>query len=136
MKVSSSAAQATRYRGIFPGRPEQVARVRHEVRRYLSGAGCPAAVTDDAVLAVSELSANAILHSRSRNDFFVVAVEMRSSYIYLQVEDRGGDWELKPRHGEHHHGLDLIEAFAGLGNWGVDTTAGGRVVWCRLELAR
>jgi len=133
----SSAAQATRYRGVFPGRPDQVRRVRHEVARYLAGAGCPAATADDAVLAVSELSANAVLHSASKDDFFTVAAELHATYLHIEVEDGGGDWELKPRHGEHHHGLDLVDAFAGADNWGVETASdGGRVVWCRLELAQ
>ena len=40
------ARAATRYIGVFCGRPDQVSRVRHEVARHL--AGHPA--TDDAVL--------------------------------------------------------------------------------------
>jgi len=52
---------ATMYSGTFHGRADQVRRVRAAVARYLDG--CPAA--DDAVLVVSEIAANAVLHSQS-----------------------------------------------------------------------
>ena len=58
----------------YPGRLDQVHRVRHAVARYL--AGCPAA--DEAVLIVSELAANAIVHSASRGAFFTVRAELHA----------------------------------------------------------
>ena len=61
--MSSAAAEAaTRYQRAFHGRADQVAQVRHEITAYLNG--CPAA--DDAILAASELAANAVTHSGSR----------------------------------------------------------------------
>jgi hypothetical protein len=45
----------------FPGQREEVSRARRLVARYLDGSP----VTDDAVLLVSELAANACAHSAS-----------------------------------------------------------------------
>jgi hypothetical protein len=37
--------------------------------------------------------------------------------------------------GDRPHGLDIITALAGPGNWGTETTTDGdRIVWARLEL--
>jgi len=129
-RAAAGQAAATGYAGTFPGRPDQVQRARHEVARYL--AGHPSA--DDAVLAVSELASNAVLHSRSAGDFFTVSVEVHSAYIYIEVEDAGGLWHPKLPDPERPHGLAVVELLAGVDNWGVDGGEGGRVVWARLEL--
>lgn len=132
MSTTAAGRAATGYAGTFPGRPDQVQRARHAVARYL--AGHP--VTDDAVLAVSELAGNAVLHSRSAGDFFTVSIEVRSTYIYIEVEDAGGLWHPKLPDPERPHGLTVVELLAGADNWGVDGDRAGRVVWVRLELAR
>ena len=62
---------ATCYTGIYPGRADQVSQVRRAVIRHL--AGCPAA--DDAVLVVSELVSNAVVHSASQGQFFTVRAD-------------------------------------------------------------
>jgi hypothetical protein len=122
---------ATGYAGIYPGRPEQVHHVRRAVATYLSGC----LVADDAVLIVSELAANAVVHSASRGEFFTVRAELHPGYVWVEAEDLGGPWRCKQPDG-HPHGLDLIEALTGPDGWGVETTTdGGRVVWARLDLA-
>ncbi len=45
---------AVLYSGVFHGAPDQIGRVRSEIRQYLDG--CP--VTDDVVLIASELATN------------------------------------------------------------------------------
>jgi len=129
-QTAAGRAAATGYAGTFPGRPDQVQRARHQVARYL--AGHP--VTDDAVLAVSELASNAVLHSRSAGGFFTVSVELHDSYCYIEVEDAGGLWHPKAPDAERPHGLDVVELLCGTDNWGGDGDRTGRVVWCRLEL--
>jgi anti-sigma regulatory factor (Ser/Thr protein kinase) len=79
---------AVRYAGTFRGEPGLVGRVRSEVRAYLDG--CPR--SDDAVLIASELSANAVLHSRSAGRSFTVRAELFPSYCWVEVEDLGGPW--------------------------------------------
>ena len=73
------AATATMYTGTFRGRPDQVRQVRAAVARYLDG--CP--VAEDAVLAVSEIASNSVLHSQSSGGLFTVRCE-------LTVNAKGG----------------------------------------------
>jgi len=127
----SSAVEVARYTGTYPGRPDQVQHARKDVARYL--AGHPA--TDDAILITSELASNAIVHSSSNGQSFILRAEIYPGHIWLEVEDLGGPWVLTPRDTGRPHGLDVVEALAGPGNWGVDGDQAGRVVWCRLELA-
>jgi anti-sigma regulatory factor (Ser/Thr protein kinase) len=127
--VSSAAAEAAiRYQRTFPGRAGQVARARREITAHLDG--CPAA--DDAVLIVSELAANAVTHSASAGEFFTIRCQAGPGYVRVECEDLGGPWHC-PRPDDRPHGLDIIEALAGPGNWGTETTGdGGRIVWARL----
>ena len=122
---------ATRFTGTYPGRPDQVKEARRAVARYL--AWCPA--LDDAVLIVSELASNAVLHSASRGEFFTVRAELHADYVWVEAEDLGGPWRSR-QHDDRPHGLDVVEALTGPDGWGTElTSAGGRVVWARLELA-
>jgi serine/threonine-protein kinase RsbW len=119
------------FTGTYPGRPDQVRNARREVARCL--AGCPAA--NDAVLVVSELASNAVLHSASRGEFFTVRAELHADYVWVEAEDLGGPWRRAP-HTDRPHGLDVVEALTGPDNWGTESTSdGGRVVWARLDLA-
>ena len=123
------APAAIRYTGVFCGRPDQVSRARHEVARYLAGH----AVADDAALIISELAANAVLHSQSGGQFFTVRADVHDTWCRLEVEDGGGPWDTGPRDRTRPHGLELIQALTGPGNWGVDGDSSGRVVWARLS---
>jgi serine/threonine-protein kinase RsbW len=129
--MQTEPATATRYTDTHPGRTDQVRRVRHAVARYLER--CPAA--NNAVLIVSELAANAIVHSASRGAFFTIRAELHADYVWIEAEDLGGPWYCRPPDGRPH-GLDVVEALTGPDGWGVETTTGGgRVVWARLDLA-
>ena len=128
--MRTEPAAGTRHIATYPGHLDQVHRVRHAAARYL--AGCPAA--GEAVLIVSELAANAIVHSASRAAFFTVRAELHADYLWVEAEDLGAPWHFRPPDGRPH-GLDLVEALTGPDGWGVDTTTGGgRVVWARLDL--
>src|SRR5260370_1098686 len=129
--MSRAAAEAaTRYQRTFHGRADQVSQVRREVASYL--AGCPAA--DEAVLITSELAANSVVHSASGGEFFTVRCEAYPGYVWIEVEDLGGPWQLRQPDGRPH-GLDIIGALAGPDNWGTDTTSDGdRIVWARPDL--
>ena len=128
---SAAAQAATWYQRTFHGRADQLARVRREITAHLDG--CPAA--SDAVLIASELAANAVTHSASAGEFFTIRCQAYpGSYIWIECEDLGGKWHPKPGD-DRPHGLDIIEALTGPGNWGTETTSDGdRVVWARLDL--
>jgi anti-sigma regulatory factor (Ser/Thr protein kinase) len=116
----------------YPGTADQVRRVRRDVAAQLGNG--PA--TDDLVLIASELAGNAVLHSHSNGQFFTVRCQAYPTYVWIEVEDLGGPWHSQPPD-DRAHGLDIIDALAGPGNWGTETTAGGqRIVWARLELPR
>jgi serine/threonine-protein kinase RsbW len=129
---TAAVTTATEYTGKFPGRPDQVQQARHAVARYLNGHP----VTDDAVLVVSELASNAVLHSDSADGFFTLHAELHATYFYIEVEDAGGEWTPKLPDGSRPHGFDVVEATAGPDGWGVEGDDLGRVAWCRLELGQ
>jgi len=114
----------------FSGTPRQVACARHAVAGIL--AGCARA--DDAILVVSELATNAVLHSGSKGRSFTVRAKIHPGYLRIEVEDLGGPWNPEPRDTSRPHGLDVIDALTGPDNRGVDANQIGRVVWCRLKL--
>ena len=128
--MTAEPAAVTRHTATYPGRADQVHRVRRAVARHL--AGCPAAA--DAVLIASELASNATLHSRSKTGYFTVRAELHPDHVRVEAEDLGGPWRRRQPNGRPH-GLDVVRALTGPDGWGVETTAdGGRVVWARLDL--
>ena len=117
----------------FPGERVQVRQARAFVRGAL--AGCP--VADDAVLCVSEFSANAVLHSRSREPggrFFVRVELYPPEYAWVRVHDDGGPWQAEAVTGLPGHGLDIVGKIAS--DWGIDGGQGGRIAWARLDWPR
>ena len=123
----------TRLRRTYPGHPSQVSKVRHDIAVITDG--CP--VADELTLLASELSANAIIHSRSGQPggrFTVAATLSPGQFAWLEVMDQGGIWDSRPREDDRPHGLDIVRAIAGDGNWGVDGDGSfARVVWARLH---
>ena len=132
-----SPEPGTRWLRVFAGVPAQVA----EVRRFVSFllAGCPA--RDALVSCVSELAANAIIHTASGDGgFFSVEVACpRTGVARVSVTDAGGpteprasgpvsdqadDVDLLPVSGL---GLALVTARAS--QWGFSDAGAGRTVW-------
>lgn len=125
-----AAAGCRRYEGTWPGFTHQIRHLRAALRETLDG--CPLA--DDALLVVSELAANAAIHSSSRDGGkFTVRLEAHASHIRVEVDDQGGPWHPRPPDEERPHGLELIAAIAGPGNWGIRGDESGRTVWATLK---
>jgi anti-sigma regulatory factor (Ser/Thr protein kinase) len=120
----------------FPGRPEHV----HAARRFIAAALVAWPATQEAaLLLVSEVVTNAILHSASGDQDGSVEVRyaLDEHEVYVEVVDAGGAAHPR-RHSEYlegvsGRGLALVEALAS--GWGVQDRQAGRVVWFRLPLS-
>jgi anti-sigma regulatory factor (Ser/Thr protein kinase) len=79
----------------FPARADQASRAR----RLLAGILDSDQRADDALVCLSELVSNAIVHSRSRQPggSFTVRVQMESQRLRVEVCDQGGPWQTPTR---------------------------------------
>jgi anti-sigma regulatory factor (Ser/Thr protein kinase) len=117
----------------FPGRPDQVSRAREFVRQVLG----PVPVADEAVLLVSELCTNALLHTGSgAGGSFEVAVYRRSFWLRVEVRDDGSGQLPVARQPadslvEDGRGLGLVELVAE--RWGHSGDRRGRSVFFELR---
>ncbi|MFE1315498.1 ATP-binding protein [Streptomyces sp. NPDC058755] len=98
-----------------PGIPEEVSRARRWTRDILRGSP----LAEDAELIVSELSANAILHTASGQAYgsFHLAVAVSPQVVALSVTDDGGAGtapkvEHQDQDAEHGRGLGMVSAIA------------------------
>jgi anti-sigma regulatory factor (Ser/Thr protein kinase)/DNA-binding XRE family transcriptional regulator len=112
----------------FPATAQQIG----EARRFLATLveGCPAA--DDALLCLSELATNALLHSRSREPGgrFTVRAQRHGNHLRAEVCDQGGPWAppALAEPGElNGRGLATVDQLAR--TWGRAGGETGRTVW-------
>jgi anti-sigma regulatory factor (Ser/Thr protein kinase) len=115
---------------VFAGDAGQV----REARRFLAGVldGCPGA--GDALLCVSELATNAVLHSRSGRPggHFTVRATVQAGSVRVEVTDEGGLWRReREADGQNGHGLLIVGELAS--RWGRKDGAGRRTVWFELD---
>jgi anti-sigma regulatory factor (Ser/Thr protein kinase) len=127
------AVQPEAARRVFPGHPDQVAKARHFVRVTLG----EAPVVDEAVLLVSELCTNALLHTASgHGGTFEVVVCMHLSWVRIEVRDEGAPrppvaWQSTDTFAEDGRGLGLVELLAD--RWGHSGEQAGRSVFFELH---
>jgi len=120
---------------VLPGTPQSVGAAR-EIARQLLGDEHPA--TQTAMLLVSELVTNSVMHSRSGDPDGRVTVALCSgpAGILIQVSDDGGPSEprvsaIAAGGAEHGYGLLLVDALAE--RWGTISSPEGRITWCRVS---
>jgi serine/threonine-protein kinase RsbW len=116
---------------VLPARPDQVRVARAFLATVL--ADCPAA--DDAIVCISELAANSVLHSDSSKigGTFTVRAEVHpGDYVWIEVEDNGGPWDKRAHRDGRTHGLDIVHELAT--DSGIDgDPLNGWIVWARLD---
>jgi anti-sigma regulatory factor (Ser/Thr protein kinase) len=113
----------------FPATADQV----RGARRFLAQAlgDCPLA--GDALVCLSELAANSVLHSKSRRPggCFTVRARLGPGGLRVEVEDEGGPWRRRPGPGEQcGRGLAIVGALAS--EWSMAGDGTGRTVWFEL----
>jgi anti-sigma regulatory factor (Ser/Thr protein kinase) len=114
----------------FPARPDQIPQSRAFIARVIMDRD----LAENALLIVSELCTNAVLHSNSGqpDGHFTVRAEARDGdYLWIEVEDQGGHWADRQRSPEGGRGLGIVTALADY--WEVRGDATARVVCARLN---
>ena len=123
----TTAAPPLVWSRAFAATPAQA----REARRFLAGLLDGYLLADDAVLCLSEMAANAILHSDSRKPggHFSVRAEIHEDRLRVEVHDDGGPWTVPPPDGiQHGHGLHIISQLGRA--WGITgDSETGWTVW-------
>ncbi|MBM7442564.1 anti-sigma regulatory factor [Streptomyces sp. HB132] len=130
----SPGAEALRYCFALAAHPESVAGARRLTRARLADWRLAGDVHDAAVLIVSELVTNAIVHTASAR----VVCELRcdEGRLRISVQDQGhqpgGPRLSLTAEGEHGRGLLLVDSVSA--SWGSHDTGNrsGRIVWAEL----
>ena len=103
-------------------------------RQFLLNARCPAhhsRLVDDALLLVSELVTNSVVHGGPP---LVVRVECDGESLRVRVRDGSPELPASTAYGQEQEsgrGLALVDAISS--DWGVDTAANGKHVWFALR---
>jgi serine/threonine-protein kinase RsbW len=130
--TAPESASPQRARITLPATPDQIA----EARRFVVAFVGRATLAVDAVLCLSELATNAVVHSNSRRagGRFTISAELhRDGSLRIEVEDQGGRWleRAKPE-GQRHLGLTVVRALASA--WGIEGDGSNhRSVWFELR---
>ena len=123
-------------RRSFAGRADQIRAARAWMAMLIEGF----AGGSNAVLACSELAANAIIHSRSGlpGGTFTVRACIDRETIRIEIIDQGGPWtglrkstdEDADDAGQSGRGLTIVAAIAS--SWGIAGDQEGRTAWCEI----
>jgi anti-sigma regulatory factor (Ser/Thr protein kinase) len=114
--------------------PRAVAQARGFAHRTLSAWGVDEATVNNAVLCLSELVTNAVLHTDAGCE---VRVVLDQGVLTTSVRDGGSSVVVDPSHvtldplAVHGRGLQLVDAFST--RWGSQLDAVGMTVWFVLE---
>jgi anti-sigma regulatory factor (Ser/Thr protein kinase) len=91
-------------------------------------------LTDTAVLLISELVTNAVLHARADGSGLALSLEFRGRMLRIEVHDgdlRGPQPRTPSVLDESGFGFVLVNALAD--DWGVRQTVAGKAVWAELD---
>jgi len=117
---------------VFPATPPHARAARRFLSRILDGS--PAA--DEAILCLSELATNAMIHSHSSQPggHFTVRAEIREGdRLRVEVQDQGGSWTRHPTGHDAPHGRGLLILARLASDWGRSgDSQAGWTVWFEL----
>ena len=91
-------------------------------------------LTDTAVLLISELVTNAVLHAKADGSGLALSLEVHGRRLRIEVHDgdlRGPRPRVPSGLDESGFGFVLVNSLAD--NWGVRKTAAGKAVWAELD---
>jgi anti-sigma regulatory factor (Ser/Thr protein kinase) len=111
----------------FPANPESVRAAREFVREAVLESRNVA----DALLLVSELATNAIIHAKTT---FAVQVEVREDVVRVEVVDASPDLPViaeSPPLGSRGRGLGIVNSIARA--WGTEMRGPGKAIWFEIE---
>ena len=112
----------------FPATASQVTSARQFLESMLSDSP----LADDAVLCLSEVATNSVIHSKSRGQggrFSINVERYANDHVRVEVKDQGGPWirRTKPE-GQQSLGLQIVGQLAR--TWGIkDESDRARTVW-------
>ena len=133
-RVPDAAPQSTATMRDIPAEPRAVGQARRFAAETFERWGVSAEAAGDAVLLVSELVTNAVLHGREP---IVLRVRQASDAVVIEVFD-GATFlprRLRPTpDDEHGRGLQLVASLAD--RWGTRPLRDGKAVWCVVSLSR
>lgn len=115
----------------LPKDPSSPSAARRLVTRACEDWGCTS-VLDAALLVVTELVTNALVHAGTACD---LRVRLRAGVLRLEVDDEGRgtpDLQRSSTSDEHGRGLFLVSAMAL--SWGIGPTDDGKTVWAELAV--
>lgn len=132
--MSAATTPLVTWSRTFPAAALQV----RDARQFLTAImdGHPA--TDDALVCVSELATNAIVHSHPRQPggYFTVRVHRHGQGLRVEVCDQGGPWHPAghaAEDGENGRGLLIVSQLAS--RWGCDGhSRHGWTVWFDIDI--
>jgi anti-sigma regulatory factor (Ser/Thr protein kinase) len=119
-----------RWRCAFPATADQIIEARHYLAKALDGLP----ITGDALLCLSEVASNAILHSASGRPGgqFTVTADVDPHRLHVEVQDDGGPWGSHDHDETHGRGLDIVSALSRA--WGVTSIGHGpKTVWFEIS---
>jgi anti-sigma regulatory factor (Ser/Thr protein kinase) len=116
--------------GVHDPVPAAPARIRRTLRTTFAQWGLSLDTTENALLVVEEMVANAVDHARTP---FRLTVDHTGAALHVTVWDGDpGTLHLRPfsTRAARGRGLQMIDALTS--RWGWDRTAGGKTVWAVL----
>jgi anti-sigma regulatory factor (Ser/Thr protein kinase) len=121
----------------YPGKRDRISALRRDVREVLIKGDCPEMVIDAVVHGMSELGANAVVHTPSGWDggafvarVFLYMDDNRSPYVWAEVENDGVT-KLNLNDLPANHGLDITRSM--VTKLGTERGERGRVVYFTVE---